>query len=378
MEPPSSFRPDAIRNEKSKLLDAVRVMTREEVLAHTARGQYGPGKKADGSPAVGYRQEPSVNPESRTETFGALELFIDNWRWEGVPIFLRSGKGLWKRGTEIVVQFKKAPEVIFRGTPVHSLGSNTLLFHIQPDQAIEVRFQAKTPGPSLHLQPVNMRFNYSESFEASRGTGYEVLLYNCMIGDATLFSRTDLVETAWRVAQPILDTWADLPMDDVHDTYPAGSWGPASAFSLIERTGRQWMEVINRDILARIPLFQGADAVFLYQLAMMLEPDFFEPGQEICRAGEVGKKMYFIVRGQVDVLDPVGNPVGSLGEGECFGELSLLSSAPRSATISASTHCNLFVLEKSEFDRVLHDHPDFADKLRDRARERYKLPEGSI
>ena len=343
MEPPASFKPDAIRNEKSKLLDAVRVMSREEVLTHTARGQYGPGKKADGSPAVGYRQEPDVNPESRTETFAAVELFIDNWRWEGVPIFLRSGKGLWKRGTEIIVHFKKAPEVIFRGTPVARLESNALIFHIQPDQGIEVRFQAKTPGPSLNLQPVNMRFNYSEAFEAGRGTGYEVLLYGCMIGDATLFSRTDLVETAWRVAQPMLDTWASLPMDE-STSYPAGSWGPAAAFDLMERSGRGWMEIVNRDILARIPLFQSADPVCLHKLAMMLEPRFYETGEDIIKIGETGKEMYFVCRGQVEVFDAEGKSLTTLGEGEYFGEMALLLSArgpppsrrPRSATSSSS------------------------------------------
>jgi glucose-6-phosphate 1-dehydrogenase len=377
MEPPASFKPDAIRNEKSKLLDAVRVMTPEEVLKHTARGQYGPGKKPDGSPAVGYRQEPDVNHESRTETFAAVELFIDNWRWEGVPVFLRSGKALWKRGTEIVVQFKKAPEVIFRGTPVARLESNCLIFHIQPDQGIEVRFQAKAPGPSLNLQPVNMRFNYSDAFEAGRGTGYEVLLYSCMIGDATLFSRTDLVETAWRVAQPMLDTWADLPMGD-HSTYPAGSWGPPSAFELIRRTGRRWMEIVNRDILARIPLFQAADPVCLHQLAMMLEPQFCEAGEEIIKIGETGTEMFFITRGQVEALDASGKVLATMGDGEHFGEMSLLLSIPRAATIKAVTPCDLFVLEKHEFDRVLRDHPDFAETLKDQVRKRYNLPEGTL
>src|SRR5947209_4110165 len=151
MEPPASFRPDPIRNEKAKVLDAVRRFKPAEVARHAVRGQYGPGKKADGTAAVGYRQEPDVDPQSRTETFAALEMFIDNWRWEGVPIYLRSGKALWKRGTEIVVQFKKAPEVIFRDTPVDHLESNILLFHMQPDQGIEVRFQAKIPGPTVHL-----------------------------------------------------------------------------------------------------------------------------------------------------------------------------------------------------------------------------------
>jgi glucose-6-phosphate 1-dehydrogenase len=377
MEPPASFKPDAIRNEKSKLLDAVRVMSPEEVKLYTARGQYGPGKKADGSPAVGYRQEPNVNPESRTETFAAVELFIDNWRWEGVPVFLRSGKALWKRGTEIVVQFKKAPEVIFRGTPVGRLESNTLLFHIQPDQAIEIRFQAKTPGPSLNLQPVNMRFNYGEAFEAGRGTGYEVLLYNCMIGDATLFSRTDLVETAWRIAQPMLDTWASMPMDE--DTvYPAGSWGSPEAYDLIERSGRYWMEIVNREILNRIPLFQSADPVCLHKLAMMLEPRFYEAGEDIIKIGDPGKEMYFICRGQAEVFDADGKSLATLNEGDYFGEMSLLLAVPRTANIRAATSCNLFVLEKHEFDRVLRDHPDFASTLREQATKRYNLPEGTL
>ena len=377
MEPPTSFKPDAIRNEKSKLLDAVRVMTPEEVLTRTARGQYGPGKQADGSPAVGYRQEPDVNPESRTETFAAIELFIDNWRWEGVPVFLRSGKALWKRGTEIVVQFKKAPEVIFRGTSVGRLESNALIFHIQPDQGIEIRFQAKTPGPSLNLQPVNMRFNYNDAFEAGRGTGYEVLIYNCMIGDATLFSRSDLVETAWRIAQPMLDTWAGLPMGD-HSTYPAGSWGPPGAFDLMERSGRHWIEIVNRDILERIPLFKGADPVCLHNLAMMLEPRFHQAGEEIIKIGEPAKEMYFVCRGQVEVLDADGKSLATLCEGDYFGEKSLLMGVPRTAQIKAITPCDLFVLEKHELDRVLHDFPDFAETLHEQVKERYQLPEGAF
>jgi glucose-6-phosphate 1-dehydrogenase len=377
MEPPSSFKPDAVRNEKAKLLDAVRVMSPEEVARYTVRGQYAPGKKADGSPAAGYRQEPEVNPESRTETFAALEMYIDNWRWEGVPIYLRSGKSLWKRGTEIVVKFKKAPEVIFRDTPVDHLSSNSLLFHIQPDQGIEIRFQAKTPGPTLHLQPVNMRFDYGEAFEASRGTGYEALLFNCMIGDATLFSRTDLVETAWRVAQPILDAWAAAPMDD-SASYPAGSWGPEAAYDLIDRSGRHWMEVVNRSILARIPLFQAADPVCLHNLAMTLEPAIVHPGQDIIRLGEIGDQMYFICRGQVEVLDESEKLVAALGEGDYFGELSLLASKPRTATIRAASLCNLFVLPKAAFARVLHDHPQFAASLRELGRKRYHLTEDEV
>ncbi len=375
MEPPPSFKPDAIRNEKFKLLDAVRVMTPAQVLKHTVRGQYGPGKKADGKPAVGYREEPDVNPGSKTETFAALELFIDNWRWEGVPIYLRSGKGLWKRGTEIVVQFKKAPEVLFRDTPVDHLDANLLLFHIQPDQGIEIRFQAKTPGPTMTLQRVNMRFEYGDAFEASRGTGYEVLLYNCMIGDATLFSRTDLVETAWRVAQPLLDTWASQPADAL-ESYPAGSWGPKGAFDLINKGGRHWMEIVNREILARIPLFPTTDPVCLQKLAMTLNPVVFSAGEPIIKAGDPGSDMYFVCRGQVEVLDGSGRPIATLDEGDYFGELSLLKSQPRTASIRAVTPCNLFVLGKADFDRVMHDHPQFAAKLGDLARERYDHKDG--
>ena len=218
-------------------------------------------------------------PQSTTETFAAVRLFIDNWRWQGVPIYLRSGKRLWKRGTEIVVQFKNPPDVVFRGTPVESLEPNRLIFHIQPDQGIEMRFQAKTPGPQMSLQNVNMRFDYSQAFTASRATGYEVLLYNCMNGDATLFSRTDLVETAWRIAQPMLDAWKTDPAD--FPNYAGGSWGPKAAFELIERDGRKWVEILNRETLQKVPLFEAADAVLLASLIMVLKPVVFQPGDVV-------------------------------------------------------------------------------------------------
>jgi glucose-6-phosphate 1-dehydrogenase len=359
MEPPASFKADAVRNEKSKLLDAIRIYPVDDVPQYAVRGQYGPGKKADGSPAVGYRQEPDVDPQSRTETFAALKLFIDNWRWEGVPIYLRSGKALWKRGTEIVVQFKKAPEVIFRDTPAGGrIESNRLVFHIQPDQGIELRFHAKTPGPQMLLQKVNMRFNYQEAFEAARGTGYEVLLYSAMIGDATLFSRTDLVESAWRVAQPLLDYWAKTPGSEFPN-YPYGTWGPKTAYQLIERDGRQWIEVINRDLFQKVRLFQGCDPIALNNLAMMLKPAVAAAGETIIRQGEVGSTMYIICRGQAEVVDSGGKHVATLQEGDVFGELALLFAQPRAATIKAVTDCDLFVLNKADFDRVTKEHPDF-------------------
>lgn len=371
MEPPASFAPEAVRNEKSKLLQAVRVMDAAGVRANVVRGQYGPGKTADGKPAVGYREEPSVPPQSNTETFVAARLFIDNWRWLGVPIYLRSGKRLWKRGTEIIVQLKSPPDVVFRGTPVESLEPNRLMFHIQPDQGVELRFQAKTPGPEMSLQNVNMRFDYKEAFSASRAVGYEVLIYNCMNGDATLFSRTDLVETAWRVAQPMLDAWKNEPGD--FPNYPAGSWGPKAAFELIERDGRKWVEVLNRETLEQVPLFQGADAVFLGSLILALKPVAFQAGDLVIRAGEIGRELYLISRGSVEVIDGSGNVVATLGEGNFFGEVSLLTSAPRNATVRAKEYCDLFVLDKTEFSRVLRERPQFLKSITEAAQARYNI-----
>ena len=370
MEPPVSFQADDIRDEKSKLLKAVRVWSLDEVLENAVRGQYGAGKKVDGRECPAYRQEPDVNPQSNTETFAAVRLFIDNWRWEGVPIYLRSGKALWKRGTEVVVQFKKAPAVLFRGTAVEKLSANRLIFHIQPDQAIESLFQAKTPGPVMQLQPVNMRFNYGEAFRASRGTGYEVMLYSCMCGDPTLFSRTDLVETAWRIAQPMLDAWSARPATDFPN-YEAGTWGPWAAHDLIERDGRRWFEVVNRETLDRVPLFRGGDPLFLSQVSIALRPRAASAGEVIIRQGDAGSEMYLICRGEVEVLDSQSQVKATLRDGDCFGEVALLLSEPRTATVRAKTLCDLFVLDKSDFARILQDHQQFAQAIREIARERY-------
>jgi glucose-6-phosphate 1-dehydrogenase len=371
MEPPASFAPEAVRNEKSKLLEAVRIMDTGAVRANTVRGQYGPGVSSDGKPALGYREEPSVPRQSATETFAAVKLFIDNWRWLGVPIYLRSGKRLWKRGTEIVVQLKSPPDIVFRGTPVASLEPNRLIFHIQPDQGIELRFQAKTPGPEMSLQNVNMRFDYSQAFTASRATGYEVLIYNCMNGDATLFSRTDLVETAWRIAQPMLDVWKDEPAD--FPSYAAGTWGPKAAFELMERDGRKWVEILNRETIEKVPLFEGADAVFLASLILALKPVVFQPGDLVIRKGELGSEMYLISRGEVEVIDGSGNVVATLGEGNFFGEISLLTAAPRNATVRAKSYCDFFVLDKSDFTRVLRDRPKFLKSIMEIAQARYNV-----
>ena len=370
MEPPASFAPNAIRDEKAKLLEAVRIPTAEDLARDCVRGQYGPGATRDGKPVPGYRQEPSVNPESNIETFVAMKLHLDNWRWEGVPVYLRSGKALWKRGTEIVIQFKRAPDVLFRNTPsAGSIQPNLLIFHIQPDQGVEFRVQAKHPGPHLSLQKVDMRFDYSESFEASRGTGYEVLLYSAINGDATLFSRTDFVEAAWRIAQPMLEQWSSTPQAEFPN-YSAGTWGPRAAYDLPAKDGRFWHEVITREVLANIPILQDANLVFLKYLSLALKPQAVEAGKTIVNCGDLSGEMYFICRGEVEVITPEGKPIRKLIEGDFFGEMSLLLNQPRSATIRASRPCDLFVLGRNDFLRTIKDFPEVEQELRKLAVER--------
>ena len=373
MEPPTSFKADAIRNEKVKVLDAVRVMTPEMVRTHTIVGQYGAGHKPDGTAVISYRDEPETADDSRTETFAALKFFIDNWRWEGVPVYLRSGKSLWTRSTEILVQFKKAPEVLFRDTPeVDDIEPNQLIFHIQPDQGIELRFQAKSPGPGMVLQPVNMRFDYQYNFEASRSTGYEVLIYNCMTGDASLFSRSDLVEAAWRIAEPILDEWQNGPAP-IFPNYTTGTWGPRASFDFIERDGRKWLEVIDKSILERVPLFSGTSAAFLHGLALCLKPVAKAPNEFVVRRGELGKEMYFVVRGAIEVLGPDGSVLKAMGPGDFFGELSVLLAGPRTASVVARSDCDLYYLEGTDFCRVLKIYPEFAESIVKVAADRYKV-----
>jgi len=376
MEPPNSFSAEDIRNEKVKVLRAIRRYTPEEAFHNSVRGQYAPGKKADGSTCPAYRAEPDVNTQSTTETFAALKLYIDTWRWEGVPIYLRSGKALWKRGTEVVVQFKKAPDVLFRGMAmpgmaVPKLAANRLIFHVQPDQLIDSLFQAKVPGPTMQLQTVNMRFSYGDAFRASRGTGYEVMIYSCTMGDPTLFSRTDFVETAWGIAQPLLDAWAANPPD--FPNYAAGTWGPRAAYDLLERDGRRWFEIVTRETLEQVPLFRGGDPLLLNQVSMALVPRAVEPGATIIQKGETGTEMYLICRGEVEVLDSRGHVQAVLHEGDCFGEVALLLSAPRTATVRAKMPCDLFVLARGEFCRILREHQQFARVIEEIARVRYNM-----
>ena len=376
MEVPGSFESGAIRNEKAKLLEAVRVYAPEEVARYAVRGQYGPEVDEAGTVIKpGYRQEKDVDPQSRTETFAAARFHIDNWRWEGVPIYLRSGKALWKRGTEIIVEFKKAPQVLFRNTPVRSIGANRLIFHIQPYQGIEVQFHAKIPGPTLRLQPVNMRFGYADAFKASRYTGYEVMIYSCTHGDATLFSRGDLVEAAWRVAQPLLDYWQATPAD--FPNYARGTWGPTAACDLIERDGRHWFELITDDVLKKVPIFKDGDPLFLSQVILALRPEVAAAGETLIRKGDVGREMYVLVRGQVEVLDDEGGVLATLKDGACFGEIALLIHSPRTRSVRAKTGCDLLALDATAFRRILHDHPHFLESVLKIARDRYALNIGA-
>jgi glucose-6-phosphate 1-dehydrogenase len=241
MEPPISFDADAVRDKQAEILHAVQVSKPEDVMSMAVRGQYGQGTAgAERLPA--YRTEPMVSAASNTETYAALRLEIDNWRWAGVPFYLRTGKRLSRRTTEIAIQFRRSPFVLFRNTKIADLQTNRLVIHIQPDEGISLRFGAKVPGPVMQLGLVNMEFDYARDFGSSHSTGYERLLYDCMIGDATLFQRADMVEAGWRVIQPVLDAWSDAPAKGFPN-YAAGSWGPAESDELLARDGRAWRAI---------------------------------------------------------------------------------------------------------------------------------------
>jgi glucose-6-phosphate 1-dehydrogenase len=238
MECPISFDADAVRDEQSKVLRAIAPLSQEEVLSRTVRGQYGAGS-AGGKELSDYRRERNVDPQSATETFVAMKLGIDNWRWKDVPFYLRVGKAMPRRVTEIVVQFKRPPIALFRGTPVERLSSNRLVINVQPDEGIHMHFGAKVPGAVMKIGTVDMAFQYSDHFGREPATGYERLLYDAVLGDQTLFQRADMVEAGWSVVQPVLDVWHALPPRSFPN-YPAGSFGPAEADQLIERDGRHW------------------------------------------------------------------------------------------------------------------------------------------
>jgi glucose-6-phosphate 1-dehydrogenase len=238
MEPPVSFEADAVRDEQAKILAAIQPFSPEDALHKVVRGQYGTGQ-IDGKKVPAYRDEEKVAKGSDTETFAAMKLSIDNWRWADVPFYLRTGKRMQEKHSSIIIQFKKAPFVLFRDTSVERLRTNRIEIHIQPDEGITLHFGAKIPGPVVKLGAVDMDFNYVEHFGEQLSTGYERLLYDCMIGDATLFQRADMVEASWDIVTPILDVWAAIPPRDFPN-YDSGSWGPADVDELLERDGRAW------------------------------------------------------------------------------------------------------------------------------------------
>jgi len=238
MEPPVSFDADSVRDEQTKILQAIQPFTPEDALHCAIRGQYDAGT-IDGKNVPAYRSEEKVAPASNTETYAALKLSIDNWRWADVPFYVRTGKRMPAKHSSIVIWFKKAPFVLFRDTPVERLRSNFIEIHIQPDEGITLHFGAKIPGPIVKMGAVDMDFNYIDHFGEQVSTGYERLLFDCMVGDATLFQRADMVEASWRVVTPILDVWNAIPARKFPN-YPAGSWGPAEAEHLLEAEGRKW------------------------------------------------------------------------------------------------------------------------------------------
>ena len=238
MEPPSSISGDSVRNEKVKVLEAIRPMEPEEILANTVRGQYGAGL-INGKHVPGYRTEADVNPDSNTETFVAMKLQVENWRWAEVPFYIRSGKRLAAHTTQIVIGFRRAPLLLFGKNIENNIMPNRLVIHVQPDEGITLDIHAKRPGPSINIANVPLEFSYSDFGEHTAATGYETLLYDCMIGDTTLFHRYDSVDASWRIVNPILDIWQALKARDFPN-YAAGTWGPEAADHLIEKTGHKW------------------------------------------------------------------------------------------------------------------------------------------
>lgn len=238
MEPPSSISGDSVRNEKVKVLEAIRPMEPEEILSNTVRGQYGAGL-INGKHVPGYRTEADVNPNSNTETFVAMKLEVENWRWAEVPFYIRSGKRLAAHTTQIVIGFRRAPLLLFGKDIESNIMPNRLVIHVQPDEGITLDIHAKRPGPSINIANVPLDFSYSDFGEHTAATGYETLLYDCMIGDTTLFHRYDSVDASWRIVNPILDIWQALKARDFPN-YAAGTWGPEAADHLIEKTGHKW------------------------------------------------------------------------------------------------------------------------------------------
>ena len=237
MEPPVSFEAEDIRAKKAEMFRAIQPLGLTDVV----RGQYDAGT-VQSEPVPAYRREPNVGPESNIETYVAMRLKIDNWRWAGVPFYLRTGKRLNIRSSEIAIRFKQAPYALFRDTPVEELDADWLILRIQPDEGIRLRFNAKRPGPAMTLESVSMRFNYKDYFQQAPAVGYETLIYDCLIGDATLFQRADQVEAAWGLVEPVLEGWASTNPRHFPN-YAAGSEGPIAANDLLAKDGRSWRAI---------------------------------------------------------------------------------------------------------------------------------------
>ena len=238
MEPPVSLEAESIRDEKVKLLKSIRSLHPAQVPTHVVRSQYTAGE-IDGNPRLGYRQEPKVSPDSNVETFVAMKLFVDNWRWSGVPFYLRTGKSLPLSASEVRVQFRPTPNVLFAAQCGPKLDANAITLRLQPNEGISLRFNGKIPGATMRLRPVRMHFSYNTEFGAYTPEAYERLLLEALSGDATLFLRSDEVETAWGVVDAIRTGWGSAPLSE-REFYPAGTWGPAAADDLLAESGHAW------------------------------------------------------------------------------------------------------------------------------------------
>jgi glucose-6-phosphate 1-dehydrogenase len=237
MEPSASFRATSVRDERSKLLRSIRRMKPDDILRNTVPGQYGPAR-IGGEDIPGFRQEPGVKPDAQTDTYAAVTFFVDNWRWAGVPFYVRTGKRLPKRITEIAIRFQAAPLAIFDDNDGIEDTPNLLIVRIQPEEGISLKFLSKTPGAGMKLRPVSMDFSYGSSFGERSPSAYETLLLDALIGDATLYTRQDMVEASWNVVEPIQHVWRETKFD--FPNYPAGSWGPAAADEMLARRGHVW------------------------------------------------------------------------------------------------------------------------------------------
>ena len=241
MEPPAKFEAHAVRSEKAEVLAAIQTQTEEEALKNSVRGQYQAGKNGDND-IPDYRKTEDVKADSNTETYAALKLTIDNWRWAGVPFYLRTGKALDAKRTEVAIKFKQAPFAMFRDTPVDKLSQNYLVIAVEPTEGITLQFNTKVPGPTINIDGVEMKFRYKDYFHVEPTNGYETLIYDCMIGDNILFQRADSVEAGWQAVQPFLDAWKKAGAKGLQP-YKAGSTGPEAADELLKRDGRNWRKL---------------------------------------------------------------------------------------------------------------------------------------